>query len=160
MKEVKYEAQFTQVPFGLFRDKEMYTKLYDCLSIYMYLQTCVYRGVHGSDKFDLYNKLYMNGILGTAVAGIEIARTHGNMSPNTVKKRLNLLEKYNYLEKCKIKTKYKKNGKRITGYQNIYIIGTHINGNPNYKSGNKENISNLIVGKFGIEKVDDQYLTD
>lgn len=131
MNTQKYSEQFTQIPFGLYRDFELYSILQECLPIYTYLQTCIYRQVHGGDKFNLYEKYYINGILATSVAGSVIERMHGH-GPNTVKDRLNLLEKHGFLKIKKIQTKYKNKGKWITGHQRVFILGTHIMGKPHY----------------------------
>lgn len=132
--ENKYQGQFTQVPFGLFRDKEMYTKLYDCLHIYMYLQTCVYRGKHSKDKFNLYEDYFLQGILVASVTKEEIGKAHGGLCFNTVTKRLNLLIEYGFIKVKEIKTKYRKGKKLVTGHQKLYFLGTHREGAPKYMS--------------------------
>ena len=131
----KYYGQYTQVPFGLFRDIELYNKLHKCLSIYMYLQNCVYRRSHNKDKFDLHSRYYTKGIIAVSVTKSEIAKTHNGMNVKTVTKRLDLLEKHGFIEIEKIKTKYKKKGKWINGEQNVYILGTHEGDIPKYSAG-------------------------
>lgn len=133
---IKYETQFTQVPFGLFRDKEMYTKLHSCLPIYMYLQTCVYRGAHSKDKFKLYDNYYLQNKLVASVTYETIGKVHGGMCYREVKKRIDLLAEYGFIEIKKIKTKYRKGKKWITGHQQLYYLGTHIEGIPKYKARN------------------------
>lgn len=132
MKESKYESQFTQVPFGLFRDKDMYTELHDCLPIYMYLQTCVYRGKHSKDKFNLYDNYYLRGVLVVSVTKGEIGKAHGGLCFDTVTKRLDSLIKYGFIKVEEIKTKYRKGKKWVTGHQKLYFLGTHVMGNPKY----------------------------
>lgn len=131
MSKQKYAEQFTQIPFGLYRDYKLYDILRECLPIYTYLQTCVYRKVHGGDKFNLYEKYYVQGILAVSVTQSEIAKRHGH-GRNKVIEILNLLEKYGFIKIEKIATKYKKNGKWIIGEQNVYILGKHFMGKPAY----------------------------
>lgn len=132
MEEIKYEAQFTQVPFGLYRDKEMYTRLYDCLPIYTYLQTCVYRGRHSKDKFNLYDKYFLRGKLVASITKDEIGKAHGGLCFDTVTKRLNLLVECGFIEVEEIKTKYRKGKIWVTGHQKLYFLGTHVMGKPKY----------------------------
>lgn len=127
----KYESQFTQVPFGLYRDKEKYSILHSCLPIYEYLQTTVWRGHHSKDKFDLYNSYFIHGDIVTAVTISVVARAH-NMSRNTVKKKLKTLQEQKFIKVEKVETRYKKNGKWVKGEQNIYMLGKMINGKPQY----------------------------
>ena len=142
--ENKYQGQFTQIPFGLFRDKEMYTKLCDCLPIYMYLQTCVYRGKHSKDKFNLYDDYFLHGVLVASVTKDEIGKAHGGLCFDTVTKRLNLLIEYGFIEVKEIKTKYRKGKKLITGHQKLYFLGTHVMGKPKYKACNNTFISDDV----------------
>ena len=127
----KYEGQYVQVPFGLFRDIELYDILHKCIPIYLFLQSCVFRGAHRKDKFSLYEKFYRKGILAVSIPNNEIARRHGH-GPNKTREILNLLEKYGFIKKEKITTKYKKSGKWVNGQQNIFILGTHFMGKPKY----------------------------
>lgn len=127
----KYETQFTQVPFGLYRDREKYLILYPCLSIYEYLQTTVWRGNHTKDKFDLYHNYFKRGLIVASVPISIIARIH-NMSRNTIRKRLKILEQQNFIKTEKIETTYKKDGKWTKGEQNVYLLGKMVNGMPVY----------------------------
>lgn len=127
----KYKTQFTQVPFGLYRDKKRYPILHPCLPIYEYLQTTVWRGVHSKDKFDLYHTYFKCGIIIAAIPISVIARIH-NMSRNTVRKKLKILEQQKFIRTEKIETKYKKNGKWAKGEQNVYILGKMVDGKPQY----------------------------
>lgn len=131
----KYQGQFVTLPFGLFRDNELYSKLHKCIPIYLYLQTCVFRGEHSKDKFDLYRRFYIRALLVASVPSNTIAKIHG-LGPNKTREILNLLIEYNFIKKIKIATKYKKDGKWINGQQNVYILGTHSMGKPKYLASN------------------------
>lgn len=141
----KYEGQFVQVPFGLYRNKELYLILNECLPIYTYLQSCVFRGEHSLDKHNLYKKFYRRGILAVSVPTSEIARIHGH-GRNKARERLDLLLKYKFIKKTKIPTKYKKKGKWLNGQQNVFILGTHFMGTPIYMAG-KINFCEAAIDK-------------
>lgn len=128
---IKYETQFTRVPFGLYRDEKRYTILHPCLAIYEYLQTVVWRGVHTKDKFDLYHNYFKNGKIVAAVPISIIAKVHC-MSRNTVRKKIKILEQQKFIKIEKIGTKYKKDGKWVKGEQNVYMLGKMVEGKPQY----------------------------
>lgn len=141
----KYYKQHTRIPFGLYRNTELYLILNKCLPIYTYLQTCIFRKIHGKDKFDLYNKYYMKGILAVSIPKSKIAKMHGH-GPNKTREILGLLEEYGFIKKKKIQTKYKKKGKWVTGQQNVFILGTHFMNSPKYLADDI-NFSKVVVNK-------------
>lgn len=115
--------QFTQLPYQILRNKEAYKEMFECIPLYLYLQSCVYRGEHGADRYRLYEKCYKCGIIASSVAIEELAEVHG-CSENTVRKWRDLLVKHGLINFI-YKTIYIKNriGKKITAKPYIYILG-------------------------------------
>ena len=58
--EHKYDHMFVQVPFGLFRAPKLYRILNECIPIYNYIQSRIFRGEHGADRYNLYNNYISN----------------------------------------------------------------------------------------------------
>lgn len=112
------QEQHVKIPFTFYRNKELYDKLQQCLPVYTYLISCIYRKEHGNDKLDIYNNYYKMGYLAAAVTQKELARLHHH-SETTISDYLKLLEQYKIIRIDKIDGKYTYN-KRT---RNIYVLG-------------------------------------
>ena len=121
--EGKNEGQFVQIPFSIFRDKEMYKEIAECIPLYSYLQSCIYRGEHGADKYKLYEKCYKCGILAASESIDDLAYIH-NCCDKVIRRQKHLLEK-NGIIKVISKNIIIKNrvGKKTIAKPYIYILG-------------------------------------
>lgn len=130
MKEV--DNQFVQIPFKIYKNKKLFKEIRECLPLYEYLQYCIWRGEHSSDKYDLYNNYFKVGLLATAVSIETLAEVH-NCCENTIRKWRDALIKHGLIkvENKMIKIKNKK-GKSVTAKPYIYILGKQIDGKPYY----------------------------
>lgn len=128
----KYDEMFVQVPFGLFRSPKLYAILNECIPIYNYIQSRIFRGEHGADRYDLYNIYFKQGILASAVPVEELAKVHC-CCEKIVRRRRNLLIEHGFM-KANYTTIAKKNrkGQMVTAKPYIYILGKQIDKKPYY----------------------------
>ncbi|MCK4526445.1 hypothetical protein KAW18_03670 [candidate division WOR-3 bacterium] len=118
----KKKEQTVRTPLSVYRNLKLYKEVNVCLPIYQYIISCIFRGEHGGDKFDLYNNYFKRGILASSVSLRKLAEVHG-ITKKTVEKRIKILIEYGFMKIEKIDTVFKKKGKIIGGKQNIYILG-------------------------------------
>lgn len=130
--EYKYDHMFVQVPFGLFRAPELYKILNECIPIYNYIQSRIFRKEHGADRYNLYNTYFKVGILASAVSVEELADVH-RCCEKIVRRRRDLLLEHGFMEAYykTIMIKNKK-GQLVQAKPYIYILGQQIDGKPYY----------------------------